>query len=198
VRKDVDRIEFTREDRTRYRAKVRAALDALTRMLASSPFECDRPLTGLEIELNLVDERAEPAMRNAAVLEAIADPAFVTELGQWNIEINVPPDVLEDDGLARTENRVRASLNAAEQHAAGVGVHTVMIGILPTLRQEQLNHDVLSANPRYRVLNQQILDARGEDLHLEIEGVERLVPGISTAVTMGCSCIRGYSDGRAD
>src|SRR5688572_14201120 len=173
--KEVERLEFTREDRTRYREKVQTNLDALTRMLADSPFECDRPLTGLEIELNLVDEREEPAMRNAAVLEAIADPAFVTELGQWNIEINVPPDVLEGDGLARVESRVRASLNAAELHAAGVGVHTVMIGILPTLRQEQLNHEVLSANPRYSLLNQQILAARGEDVHLHIDGDERLV-----------------------
>jgi gamma-glutamyl:cysteine ligase YbdK (ATP-grasp superfamily) len=175
VGKDVDRLEFSREDRTRYRAKVRANLDALTRMLADSPFECDRPLTGLEIELNLVDDKAEPAMRNAAVLEAIADPDFVTELGQWNIEINVPPDVLEGDGLARFENRVRTSLNAAEEHAAGVGVHSVMIGILPTLRQEQLSHDVLSANPRYSLLNEQIFAARGEDMHIEIDGVERLV-----------------------
>jgi len=175
VGKDIERLEFTREDRTRYRAKVQANLDALTRMLADSPFECDRPLTGLEIELNLVDDREEPAMRNAAVLEAIADPAFVTELGQWNVEINVPPDVLEGDGLARVESRVRASLNAAEEHAAGMGVHMVMIGILPTLRQEQLSHEVLSANPRYSLLNQQILAARGEDVHLEIDGVERLV-----------------------
>ena len=58
---------------------MRANLDALTRMLAASPFECDPPLTGMEIELNLVDDEAEPAMRNADVLEAIADPSFVTE-----------------------------------------------------------------------------------------------------------------------
>jgi hypothetical protein len=101
VGKEVDRVEFTREDRTRYRAKVRANLDALTRMLATAPFDSDRPLTGLEIELNLVDDQAEPAMRNATVLEAIADPAFVTELGQWNIEINVPLEVLDAGKVPR-------------------------------------------------------------------------------------------------
>ena len=30
-------------------------------------------------------------MRNADVLDAIADPAWATELGQFNLEINVPP-----------------------------------------------------------------------------------------------------------
>jgi hypothetical protein len=48
-------------------------------------------MTGLEVELNLVDDNEDPALRNAEALEAIADPGFVTELGQFNIEINVPP-----------------------------------------------------------------------------------------------------------
>jgi hypothetical protein len=175
VGKDVERREFTREDRTRYREKVRTNLDALTRMLKESPFEHERPLTGLEIELNLVDDASEPAMMNAAVLEAIADPDFVTELGQFNIEINIPPDEIAGDGLYRYEERIRASLNAAEAHARAVGAHMVMIGILPTLQQHHLTFDNLSANPRYALLNEQIFAARGEDMLIEIDGVERLV-----------------------
>ena len=54
-------------------------------------FEDDPPLTGQEIELNLVDADGNPSMRNAAVLDAIADPAWETEVGQFNLEINVPP-----------------------------------------------------------------------------------------------------------
>jgi hypothetical protein len=174
VGQDVERREFSRADRMRYREKVRTNLDALTRMLEEVQFECERPLTGLEIELNLVDEEAAPAMRNQAVLDAIADPDFVTELGRWNIEINVPPDVLEGDGLDRFEQRVRNSLNAAEAKAAATGTHTVMIGILPTLRQDHLTHEALSANPRYALLNEQIFAARGEDMLIQIEGTERL------------------------
>src|SRR4051812_41538985 len=79
---------FTREDRQRYRQKVRACLEVFARMLAESRFEAARGSFGLEIELNLTDEIGEPAMANAAVLEAIADPDFQTELGQFNIEIN--------------------------------------------------------------------------------------------------------------
>ena len=40
-------------------------------------------------------------MRNAAVLEAIADPDFQTELGQFNVEINIPPRLLEPAVFAR-------------------------------------------------------------------------------------------------
>ncbi len=165
---------FTREDRARYREKVRRCLDVFAAMLRESRFEFERPLTGLEIELNLVDERAEPAMRNAEALAAIADPAFQTELGQFNIEVNVAPRRLGDGGIAEFERHVRESLNAAEQKARTTGSHMVMIGILPTLRREHLTLGSLSDTPRYALLNEQIFAARGEDLQIRIDGVERL------------------------
>jgi gamma-glutamyl:cysteine ligase YbdK (ATP-grasp superfamily) len=171
---DVDRREFTREDRTRYREKVRQCLDVFARMLRESRFDVERPMTGLEVELNLVDEQCDPAMKNAEVLDAIADPDFVTELGQFNLEINVAPRRLSGGGIAEFEHDVRSSLNAAEERARSVGAHMVMVGILPTLRSEHMNPDTISANPRYRLLNDQIFAARGEDLDISIHGTERL------------------------
>ena len=104
---------FSRADRTRYRNKIRANLDVLGRMLSEATFEASAPMTGLEIELNLVDPLGDPVMRNAAVLAEIADPDYVTELGQFNIEINVAPRELRGDGLSAFESRIRTSLNAA-------------------------------------------------------------------------------------
>ena len=171
---DVARHEFTREDRTRYRTKVRRCLDVFARMLRESRFEFGKPMTGLEIELNLVDEQGDPAMRNAEALEAIADPDFVTELGQWNLEINVAPRQLAGGGITAFEDTVRDSLNEAEHKAREVGAHMTMIGILPTLRAEHMAIDALSVNPRYALLNEQVLAARGEDLQISIDGIERL------------------------
>ena len=111
---EVAHQEFTREDRTRYREKVRRCLDVFERMLRESRFDADYPMTGLEIELNLVDDDGDPALKNAAVLEAIADPDFQTELGQFNLEINVPPKQLRERGFAQFEAGVRASLNDSE------------------------------------------------------------------------------------
>ncbi|HWM56307.1 MAG TPA: glutamate--cysteine ligase, partial [Pseudonocardia sp.] len=73
--------QFSRADRTRYRQKVRRCLDVFEKMLRESRFDFDKPMTGLEIELNLVDDHGDPTMRNAEVLGAIADPDFQTELG---------------------------------------------------------------------------------------------------------------------
>jgi gamma-glutamyl:cysteine ligase YbdK (ATP-grasp superfamily) len=174
VGKDVEVTRFTREDRTRYRHKVRRCLDVFERMLRESRFDFARPMVGLEIELNLVDADGDPAMSNAAVLELIADSDFQTELGQFNVEINVPPGRLGDGGMAEFERAVRASLNAAEDAASAAGAHLLMIGILPTLREGNLTAEALSSNPRYALLNEQIFAARGEDLHIAIDGVERL------------------------
>jgi hypothetical protein len=171
---EVEQREFTREDRARYRHKIRRSLDVFASMLRESRFEFERPLTGMEIELNLIDDRCDPAMRNAEVLGAIADPDFQTELGQFNVEINVPPRRLAGDENADLERSLRDSLNNAEKRARTVGAHMVMIGILPTLRREHMTADALSANPRYALLNEQIFAARGEDLEIRIDGIDRL------------------------
>lgn len=171
---EVAQQEFSREDRTRYREKVRRCLDVFARMLRESRFDADYPMTGLEIELNLVDDAGDPALKNLEALEAIADPDFQTELGQFNLEINVPPKQLKDRGFTEFEQGVRHSLNDAESKAAQVGAHMVMIGILPTLSAGHMSPASLSPNPRYQLLSDQILASRGEDIVIDIGGPERL------------------------
>src|ERR1044072_7180165 len=156
---EVEVQEFTRADRTRHREKVRRCLDVFARMLREAAFDTDDPMTGMEVELNLVDGAGDPALKNAEALEAIADPDFQTELGQFNIEINVPPAQLREDGLGTFERHLRRSLNDAEEKSAQVGAHLVMIGILPTLAEGHMDVEHLSGNPRYRLLSEEILKA---------------------------------------
>ena len=165
---------FTGEDRKRYREKVKRCLDVFARMLSEARFDSDRRSIGLEIELNITEETGDPALANQHVLEMIADPAWQTELAQFNIEINIPPATLEGGLFSDLENAVRASLNHAEEGAQKAHTRLLMVGILPTLSEDQLSGSVLTANPRYELLNEQIFAARGEDLHLAIDGVERL------------------------
>jgi len=162
---------FTHEDRQRYRAKIQRCLDALARMLAGDPFSSHRQQIGLEIELNLVDDDLDPAMANAAVLEKIADPAFQTELGQHNIEINLRPRPLAGDEALQLERELRSALDAADEKARTAGAGLVMIGMLPTLRREHFDLRWLSVNPRYTALNEQIFAERREEMMLDIEGV---------------------------
>jgi hypothetical protein len=171
---DVAATVFSREDRQRYRHKVKRCLDVFARMLAESRFDAEPGSIGLEIELNLTDEAGDPAMLNARVLEVIADGDFQTELAQFNVEINVAPRSLSGDVFGSLETDVRTSLNNGEEKSRGVGAHMVMVGILPTVTDRHLNAESFSANPRYELLNEQIFAARGEDLDIAIAGVERL------------------------
>jgi hypothetical protein len=191
VGRDVEARVFSRADRQRYREKVKRCLDVFARMLAESRFEHDRRSVGLEIELNLTDDAGDPAMRNAEVLEAVADEDFVTELGQFNVEINIRPQQLGGGVFGELEDTVRASLNAAEAQAAALGAHMMIIGILPTLTEEHLTLANFSANPRYALLNEQIFAARGEDLEIAITGVERLTTFADTiAPEAACTSVQ--------
>ena len=172
--RDVEHKVFTREDRREFRDKIRRCLDALAQMLRASRFDFERPMTGMEIELNIVDDTGEPANVNAQVLELLADPNFQTEMGQFNIEINLEPREIGGAGLAAFEEQVRSSLNFADERARAGGGRLVMIGILPTLMPRHVSIDAMSASPRYAALNDQIFAARGEDMALSIHGVEQL------------------------
>ena len=183
---------FTREQRQRYREKVQLCLDVFERMLSSWTFDADHPLTGLEIELNLVDAGYRPTMVNTRVLDEIADPAFQTELGAYNIEFNVRPRPLDGISAMELETDLRASLNAAEERANRHGAHIVMIGILPTIMPDHLDSDSwMSPLARYAALNQSIFAERGEDMHLDIHGPERLsVYAATLAAESACTSMQ--------
>jgi len=174
VGEEVKRTTYTRAHRQEYRRKVQLCLDVFETMLAQSSFDFDRPLTGIEIECNLVDGDYQPAMSNRDVLAAIADPAYQTELGAYNIEFNVPPRPLTGRAPLDLESDVRASLNVAETKANSGGAHIVMIGILPTLMPEHLAANWMSDSTRYAALNDSIFNARGEDIQIDISGPEPL------------------------
>jgi gamma-glutamyl:cysteine ligase YbdK (ATP-grasp superfamily) len=185
--REIQAIKITGEDRRTYRAKLARSLDVFARMLHERMFTSEPALVGQEIELNLVDSVGAPSMRNADVLAAIADPAWATEVGQFNLEINVPPRQLEGDAVADLEQEIRASLNAGDATARDLGCRLVMIGILPTLRKSDVDEGTLSASERFRVLNEQIFAARGEDMRIEIDGAEQLLTH-SGSITPEAAC----------
>jgi Glutamate-cysteine ligase family 2(GCS2) len=186
--RDVPAIKVSQQDRRAYREKVRQCLDVLARMLRESRFEVEPQQVGLEMELNLVDDAGLPSMKNTEVLGAIADPLWASELGQFNLEINVPPRPLTGDALSQLENSVRRSLHHAGQRALHTGSRLMMVGILPTLNQSDVGEQSMSVNPRYKLLNEQMFAARGEEMRISIEGMaERLLTHVDN-ITPEAAC----------
>jgi gamma-glutamyl:cysteine ligase YbdK (ATP-grasp superfamily) len=178
-------------DRQLYRRKLRQCLDALERMLAERRFDRPRAVMGLEIELNLADEAGEPAMLNEPVLSAIASDDFQTELGQFNIEVNIAPHRLGGRVLEELREEIDTGLRYADRKASEVGARIVMVGTLPTLTGEHAVLDNISAGDRYALLNERILAARGEHMTLDIHGVEHLrSDSVSIVAEAACTSLQ--------
>src|SRR6516165_4496429 len=178
--RDVPAIVVSQADRRRYREKVRSCLDVLARMLRDSQFPTGPEQVGLEAEFYLVDEAGTPAMCNTDVLAAINDPDWSPELGLFNIEVNLAPRLLAGDALATLERLMADGYNRADLRARQEGVRLAMIGILPSLREHHATEEAMSPNPRYRLLNEQICAARGEEMQISIEGPERLLTHVAS------------------
>jgi hypothetical protein len=167
---DVDRTTFSRRDRQLYRTKVQRCLEALGVMLREHTFARDEPMTGLEVELNLVDHDLEPALSGRTVLDAMGRDEFQSELGRWNLELNLPPRLLPGDRWRRVEDKLLEEFAGVRSAAKDHGAQLAVIGILPTLERRHLVAESLSPDRRYAMLNEQMLNARGEPIRLDITG----------------------------
>ncbi|WP_330280320.1 glutamate-cysteine ligase family protein [Streptomyces sp. NBC_00569] len=174
---------FDLSDRRHYRRKLQQCLAGLGRLLEEERFDRPRNLMGLEIELNLAGPDGMPKMMNAQVLERIASRDFQTELGMFNLEVNIAPHRLEGRVLDRLAEELRTGLAYAHRKANEVDAGIVMIGILPTLGPDDLVSANLSDVDRYSLLNDQMVAARGEDFVVDIDGVEHLRCSSGSIVT---------------
>ncbi|WP_351237087.1 glutamate-cysteine ligase family protein [Streptomyces sp. NPDC002133] len=178
---------FDLSDRQRYRRKLQQCLAGLGRLLAEKRFDRPKNLMGLEIELNLAGADGLPRMANAEVLDRIASRDFQTELGMFNLEVNIAPHRLGGRVLDQLAEELRTGLGYAHRKATEIDAGLVMIGILPTLDRNDLTSANLSDVDRYALLNDQIVAARGEDFTLDIDGVERL-SCTSTSIAPEAAC----------
>lgn len=146
----------------------------LKRMLEQKTCSKHPPVAGFEIEAWLVDNMMRPAPINRHFLATLANPLASPELAKFNVEFNNHPLALEGGALSTMHRDLQATLDNAQHHAEDMASHIVMIGILPTLTQGDLCLANMSDTNRYRALNQQILQSRGQPIHIDIKGAEHL------------------------
>src|SRR5258708_3536906 len=149
--RELPAITITRQDRRAYREKLRTCLEVLQTMLRESRFDGASQRVGLEIEFNLVDNLGYAAMTNADVLAAIDDPAWTSELGQFNVELDAEPATLSDSVFGLIEESVGNTLAHAFKLAEAAGSRMMMVGILPSLRHSDIGAHTISSNPRYKL-----------------------------------------------
>jgi hypothetical protein len=168
---DIGQARFGQRDFRRFERNLRNETQRLHDWVEQGALSDHAAVVGLELEAWLIDRQGRPAPRNAEFLDALGCPDVVTELGRFNIELNVPPRPAAGDGLARLAADLHALWSRCAATAAALGLRVVSIGILPTLSDHDLTLANLSDRARYRALNTQVLRQRhGRPSRLDIAG----------------------------
>ena len=158
-----------------FMAELLRDLQALERMVLDNSIESDVRRIGAEQELFVVDSDWMPATCGLEILEDIGDPHFTTELGRYNIEINLDPLVLDGGCLTRLETELQSWLDKAELAANRRGGSVVLAGILPTLSKRHAALEFMTPKERYRKLNEMMTRLRGGPYDLRIKGRDEML-----------------------
>jgi CBS domain-containing protein len=149
-------------------------IQALERMLEADVVESGVRRIGAEQELFLVDASGAPAPVAMKVLRKLGDPRFVTELAQFNLEINLPPLLLEGACFSEMEATLGELIACAREAAAPAHADVVLAGILPTLSPSDLTARNMSPDPRYHEMDRALAAMRGQPLQIHIRGLDEL------------------------
>ncbi len=161
---------------------------ALEHMLGEGMIESDVHRIGAEQELFLVDSTRRPAPLALEILERIKDPHYTTELGLFNLEINLDPLAFRTDCLRQLDRQLNTLLAKVRAVAQQSGAELVLTGILPTLRKSDLALSNMTPKPRYRELNTALGQLRGGDYEFQLKGVDELnVKHDSVMLEAGCT-----------
>jgi gamma-glutamyl:cysteine ligase YbdK (ATP-grasp superfamily) len=180
----IERTRFEQRDYARFRHHLDAETSVLHDLVEGGGLSCHAPVAGLELEAWLIDASGRPSPRNAEFIARVGSPDVVTEIGRFNVELNVAPQPVQGGGLGRLAGDLLASWQRCRDVAAEMNLQVVAIGILPTVTEADLTMANVSEGARYRALNQQVLRQRhgrptrldivsphGEALHCEHDDV---------------------------
>ena len=173
---EISHHHFGEAEFARFRQRLGQETVLLAEWFQARAFSTRVPVAGLELEAWLVDPKGRPASVNRDFLAAVGNPLLVPELAQFNVEFNVDPAPLCGGVLSRLHRQLAQTWGESERVAAGIGgTRLAMIGILPSVRQQDLTLDNMSPLARYRALNEQVLRLREDKpVMLDILGEEHL------------------------
>jgi CBS domain-containing protein len=149
-------------------------MEALEHMLRAGMIESDRLRIGAEQEMFIVDHAYRPAPLALEMLKILDDPHFTPELALFNLEYNLDPFDFSGDCFAKLEEQANDLLALAREKARQLNADVVLTGILPTLRQSDVELGIITPLPRYFALNEVLTNLCGGTFHLRIKGVDEL------------------------
>ena len=172
---EIPSSHFSTEDLEIFNDRLREETRIVGDWLEQNRFSCKQNMFGYELEAWLIDRNFRPAPINECFLQSLNDPLVVPELASFNIELNSPPQHLTGNAFNDMKQGLTQMYNQCRHQARLLDADMLMIGILPTVMEDDLSLQQMSNSPRYRALNEQIFRLRhGQPLRINIEGKEHL------------------------
>jgi len=150
-------------------------LRALEFMLNNNIIESDIRRIGAEQEVFLVENNWSPAMLGDTIIKLTNDLHYTSELGKFNLEMNLDPHIFENDCLSQMEVQLNKLIKKLNQIAGKHDAKVLLTGILPTLRKSHIDVKNMTPNPRYKELDLAMQQLRGgKPINFRIHGLEEL------------------------
>lgn len=170
----IDRTDFAEEDFSRFRDKLGSNLKALQQLLVDPDFGAGPLTIGAELELYIVGDQGRPLLVNQEIMAAFDDPRMTLELNRFNLEYNFSPVAVSDQSLRSIEIAALAMLVRVNECAERWRGCVFPIGILPSLQPTDLGLDVMTDQPRYHALADELSRIRGGPFSVRIKGDDRI------------------------
>jgi len=185
--KDVDTSQADAKKRREFMSAILADLRALERMLREGRFETGVRRIGAEQEMFLIDRSWTPARGVLPMLDKLKDGHYTTELGQFQLEANADPQPFAGDGLSRMEKQLDELVDKARKAATELGLHAVLMGMLPTMRKADLGLDNMTPSPRYQTLSRVMNELRNGVFEVSIKGLDELTIEHDSVMVEACN-----------
>ena len=167
--------EFSPSDYDEYHSSLAKETEILEMWISEGRLRDDRAFAGFEQEAWLLNDRFDPAPLNETFIETAKSDMVSAELAKFNVELNVEPLELHGSCIQEFHDELEENWKYCSEIAERIGSKLTMIGILPTVRDEDLIIENMSGLNRYKALNEQVMQARkGRPMHLDIAGHEHL------------------------
>ena len=162
-------------------------IETLDQMLKNDLFPKDDIRIGAEQELAIVDKKMKPTCKALDILDKVDNELFVTELSQFNLEINLEPMLLKAGVFYNIHKKLKAHLEFLSEKSESFDVEYPLAGILPTIERKDFNKENITPFQRYLVLNEILKKTKEETFEIRISGVDEMTLKLDSILAESCN-----------